>query len=313
MNSDFPSALVHTLVWRKNTEDGWGYSTRARYSAEATALAVLACWKDLDSTERRSILNTLKQRQLPDGGWPSISPLDWAGNWATAIAANTLLHVAPEHPSLPHALRSLVAATPGESFWLWRLKFRTTDTKVRFDPSQFGWGWVSDSISWVIPTAMAMIALERGRHVKLIQGREVERRIALGRAMLFDRICPGGGWNSGNGVVYGVPLLPNIEATSIALLALQSRRGPEIECSLSWLLSADGQSAYSIAWKILAIQAHLTNRAGAAAVLETARSKLSKLVEDPRQTEDTCALALSVLAVDPNCPNPFAIVSEAAR
>ena len=63
----------------------------------------------------------------------------------------------------------------GEAFWLWRLKFRTTDTNVRFDPSKYGWGWVSDSVSWVIPTAGAILALEPGRHLELIRGREVER------------------------------------------------------------------------------------------------------------------------------------------
>jgi hypothetical protein len=124
--------------------------------------------------------------------------LSSAGNWPTAIIANTLAQVAPKHPSLPKALRSLVSAEPGEAFWLWRLKFRTTDTQVRFDPSKYGWSWVSDSVSWVIPTAGAILALERGRRLGLIRGREVERRLALGCSMLLDRMCPGGGWNAGN-------------------------------------------------------------------------------------------------------------------
>jgi hypothetical protein len=37
--------------------------------------------------------------------------------------------------------------------------------------------------------------------------------------MLLDRACVGGGWNSGNSVVYGLPLLPHVEATAIALCA----------------------------------------------------------------------------------------------
>ena len=106
---------------------------------------------------------------MPDGGWSSIAPLRSGGNWPTAIIANTLAQVAPTHPCLPKALRSLVAAEPGEGFWLWRLKFRTTDTQVRFDPSKFGWGWVSDSVSWVIPTAGAILALERGRRLGRIR------------------------------------------------------------------------------------------------------------------------------------------------
>jgi len=34
--------------------------------------------------------------------------------------------------------------------------------------------------------------------------------------MLLDRACPEGGWNAGNAVVYGVPLRPHIDATSLA-------------------------------------------------------------------------------------------------
>jgi hypothetical protein len=150
-----------------------------------------------------------------------MAPLSSAGNWPTAIIANTLAQVAPRHPCLPKALRSLVSAEPGEAFWLWRLKFRTTDTQVRFDPSKYGWGWVSDSVSWVIPTAGAILALERGRRLGLIRAREVERRLALGCSMLLDRMCPGGGWNAGNSVVYGVALAPHIDATSIALAGLR--------------------------------------------------------------------------------------------
>ena len=313
MNTPGCSLLIRALLRRKQNEGVWGYNARGQFSAEATAFATLACWHSLDSTARDSIVDSLKKRQLPGGSWPSVAGSSSAGNWATAVTAYALALVAPAHSSLGPSLQNLVSATPGEAFWLWRLKFQTVDTRVRFDPSKFGWGWVSDSISWVIPTAMAIIALERGRHLQLIQGRKVERRIALGRAMLLDRMCPGGGWNSGNGVVYGVPLAPNIEATSIALLALQGNNSREVERSLSWLLSADCESAYSTAWKILALQKHRTTQPDIARVLESSRSKLSELVKDPRQTADTCALALSVLALDPGCGNPFAAVSEAAR
>ena len=305
--------LIRDLVSRKLNDGIWGYNALGQFSAEATAFATLACWHSLDSTARDSILGSLKKRQSPSGSWPSIAASSSAGNWATAVTAYTLALVAPAHSSLGPSLRNLVSATPGEAFWLWRLKFWTVDTRVRFDPSKFGWGWVSDSISWVIPTAMAIIALERGRCLNVIKRRQVERRIALGRAMLLDRMCPGGGWNSGNGIVYGVPLAPNIEATSIALLALQGNTGSEVVHSISWLRSAECESAYSTAWKILALQTHRTAQPDMATVLESSRSKLSELVKDPRQTEDTCALALSVLALHRSCCNPFAVESEAAE
>jgi hypothetical protein len=244
---------------------------------------------------------------LPEGGWSSIAPLSSAGNWPTAIIANTLAQVAPKHPCLPKALRSLVSAEPGEAFWLWRLKFRTTDTQVRFDPSKYGWGWVSDSVSWVIPTAGAMLALERGRRLGLIRGREVERRLALGCSMLLDRMCPGGGWNAGNSVVYGVALAPHIDATSIALAGLRFHYHlPEVRQSFSWLLAADCSSAFSLACKILALQSYVDVRSDARPAIEVAQRKLAVLAQEPAQIAENSTLALSILALSSN-PNPFAL------
>ena len=34
--------------------------------------------------------------------------------------------------------------------------------------------------------------------------------MGIGASMLLDRMCPGGGWNSGNGVAFGVALAPHI-------------------------------------------------------------------------------------------------------
>src|SRR5438105_3769687 len=87
-----------------------------------------------------------------------------------------------------------------EAHWLYRLKFRTVDTQVRFDPHKYGWGWVPGTIGWVIPTAMALIALERSRQRKFVAAAE-QRRVDGGYAMLFDRMCAGGGWNAGNSIV----------------------------------------------------------------------------------------------------------------
>jgi hypothetical protein len=260
----------------------------------------------LDASARTSILDYWKTHQLPDGGWSSIAPSRSAGNWPTAIIANTLAQVASKHPSLPKALRSLVAAEPGEAFWLWRLKFRTTDTNVHFDPSKYGWGWVSDSVSWVIPTAGAILALERGRRLGLIRGREVKRRTALGCSMLLDRMCPGGGWNAGNSVVYGVALAPHIDATSIALAGLRLHYHlPEVRQSFSWLLAADCSSAYSLAWKVLALQSYVDVRSDAWPAMEAAHTKLAVLTREPAQIADNSTLALSILALSGN-PNPFA-------
>jgi hypothetical protein len=59
-------------------------------------------------------------------------------------------------------------------------------------------------------------------------------------------MCPGGGWNAGNSVVYGVALAPHIDATSIALAGLRFHYHlPEVSQSCSWLLATDCSSAFS--------------------------------------------------------------------
>ncbi len=61
-------------------------------------------------------------------------------------------------------------------------------------------------------------------------------RRQLGEAMLYDRMCPGGGWNSGNALVYGVAGEPRVGPTVWALLALQDHRDcTENRKSLDWL------------------------------------------------------------------------------
>jgi hypothetical protein len=54
--------------------------------------------------------------------------------------------------------------------------------------------------------------------------------------MLVDRACVGGGWNAGNRAAYGTLLTPHVEATAVALMALQDElRTLLIQESLAWL------------------------------------------------------------------------------
>jgi hypothetical protein len=92
-----------------------------------------------------------------------------------------------------------------EGNWFWKWKFRTADRHVRFDPNKFGWPWFLDTVSWVVPTAFALIALKQ---IPCSCGsfEQASFRMERGIEMLMDRSCPGGGWNAGNGVVYGAPV-----------------------------------------------------------------------------------------------------------
>jgi hypothetical protein len=180
------------------------------------------------------------------------------------------------------------------------------DNKVRFDPAKFGWSWVSGTTSWVIPTAFALIALQQARRRGYNKTAQLIERVDLGTSMLLDRMCPGGGWNSGNGIAFGVPLAPHIDATSIALLALTGHEEEKaVQSSLHWLVSrlAGCPSPYSLAWGVLAIDAYRRISPEGRESLRGRAEDLMRLTVNAACVEDTCTLAVSALALEAICGN----------
>jgi hypothetical protein len=111
--------------------------------------------------------------------------------------------------------------------------------------------------------------------------------------MLLDRACVGGGWNSGNRIVYGVPLPAHVEATAIALLALQDEeRTPVIRASLAWLKqrSANIESVESLAWCILSLFVYQEP-------VEDLKTKLATLVGEGSDVRNNATLATAILAL----------------
>src|SRR5207253_3778568 len=102
------------------------------------------------------------------------------------------------------------------------------------------------------PTALSLIALEQSPPADPTDA--VANRIQLGTEMLRDRACPQGGWNAGNGIVFGSPLTPHIDTTAIALLALTELADGTAVQALNWLRAwcVDCSCAYSLAWATIA-------------------------------------------------------------
>ena len=150
---------------------------------------------------------------------------------------------------------------------------------------------VPDTNSWVVPTAFAILALTQPG----AESSEVsKRRVELGIQMLLDRCCPGGGWNAGNGIVYGCPMAPHPDDTAIALLALSScAREPVVIASLDWLASVvpNLSAPWSLAWSILALARHQ----------RPIDPLVRKLSDWPglKDVEDNSTPAVSCLALDP--------------
>jgi hypothetical protein len=305
---DTIDVLSTRLADERFAKSVYGYTT-PQFATEPTCFVLLALRGRLEREPLNNHLRVLTNFQRRDGFWPAVNRDSGPGVWATAVAANTLVELSPGGRALRLGIRALLNAKPEEAHWLYRLRFRTLDTHVRFDPTKYGWGWVPGTISWIIPTAMALIALERSRKLDLVRAKDLERRLDLAYAMLFDRMCPGGGWNAGNSIVYNVPLAPHIDASAIALAALRKHwRNPETQRSLSWLAGANCSSAYSLAWKILVLRSYLDLEPDLRANLKLAREQLTSLLEDPVQSAETTTLALSILALRDDM-HPFALES----
>jgi hypothetical protein len=300
--------LLEELV-RRRLPSGGGWSHRGtQFGTEPTALALLALHSGAIVTQEGA--SPLIARQGPDGLWSAVGGEMGANIWATALAVNTLLILGAEPATYADSVEALIRSRPMERSWLVSLKFRFLDRHVQFDPRKYGWPWLPETVSWVAPTAMALIALERANRRGLVRGGELQRRLRLGTEMLMDRACPGGGWNAGNAVVYGVPLRPHVDTTALALLALRPLyHFPIVPNSLRWLLrNAECPSAYSLAWMILAADVYKDVGINVSPAINSARNRLASLVEDPRTIEDTSTIGLAALALglDPTS-NPFEV------
>ena len=258
-------------------------------SLEATCLAELALAPERHANSSEAILFLLKS-QLSDGGWPAFLG-DSEGSWTTALALCTLNSTGDFTAAREKAFRWLYAERGREGHWFWRWKFKTSDRNVRFDPDKYGWPWVTGSASWVIPTAFSIIAIEQ--FTVCNRSEESEKRIHLGVEMLLDRECVDGGWNSGNSLVYGVPLRPHVEATAIALLALQDEQRIEmVQKSLSWLRqnAASVDSVSSLAWCILTLFVYQES-------VEPLKNRLATIMGDGREVRNNATLATALLAL----------------
>ena len=287
--SDRISSLAETLRSRQMKSGGWAYFDSVQESLEATCLAELALAPERHANSSEAILFLLKS-QLSDGGWPAFLG-DSEGSWTTALALCTLNSTGDFTAARQKAFRWLYAERGREGHWFWRWKFKTSDRNVRFDPDKYGWPWVTGSASWVIPTAFSIIAIEQ--FTVCNRSEESEKRIHLGVEMLLDRECVDGGWNSGNSLVYGVPLRPHVEATAIALLALQDEQRIEmVQKSLSWLRqnAASVDSVSSLAWCILTLFVYQES-------VEPLKNRLATIMGDGREVRNNATLATALLAL----------------
>src|SRR5262249_32946090 len=244
------------ILKRQLPEGGWGFGSSRQWVTETTALALLALRFQRSTVYARG-LEFLLRRQNPNGSWSGFAGDDAEGSWVTALAVIAVTHLSGDWNAVEKGSSWLLGTQGRESHWLMKWRYRTVDRKVQFDPNKYGWPWTVGASSWVVPTAYGLIALQQYFTCCLPEAAEL--RLKKGTAMLFDRACPGGGWNAGNGVVYGEALKPHADVTSLALLALLTQRDhPFVRRSLAWLHTQWERmsSIYGLSWLAMALAAY---------------------------------------------------------
>jgi hypothetical protein len=172
---------------------------------------------------------------LGDGSWPAAIGQK-KGSWVTSLACWALRARPEACGSVARGLRWLTDEWPGDSGLWWRLMRRFARGKriVDQNDSLCGWSWTHGTASWVEPTSYAVLAM-RGSPSSLLPAK-ARLRLQLAESLLYERMCPGGGWNCGNPMVYGVPGEPQVGPTVWALLALRrNSERPEMRQSVNWL------------------------------------------------------------------------------
>lgn len=243
---------VSILLSKQNRDGGWPYARGGSWT-EPTVYAVLALLAAGESAAAQRGLEWLRRRQLPDGGWPPQTGFD-ESNWVTALGA---LLPADRLGAAAHerAIQWLLSATGEESTTVFRLRrWLLGDLPKRREPA--GWPWVRGTAAWVVPTSLAMLALQK-EHLRK-PSKEIRERLSEGRRFLMERMCVSGGWNHGSVRVYGVEGLPYPETTGVALAAIRGVRSPAADRAIATAqrFLSECRSADALNWLRLGLLAH---------------------------------------------------------
>jgi hypothetical protein len=241
-NLDAANFCLEFLRDSQNPDGGWGFRPGTSSRVEATCWALLALWEPSEKSSEDRVRvqrarDFLQTTQLADGSWPAASG-EGTGCSVTSLCCLVLNAIGDQtqRVTIESGLRWVCDDWPSDST-AWRRFLARFSSERRIAPINYnyrGWPWTQGTSSWVEPTSFALTALERVESEELAAA--ARRRRSLATSLLFDRMCPGGGWNAGNPLVYGTAGEPAVVPTVWSLLALRNtplRR--EITLSLDWL------------------------------------------------------------------------------
>ncbi len=258
-------------------------------ATEPTALAAMAL--TAHGRDATAPLDWLLANQRPDGGF-AVSPAHDESTWVTAVAAIALLGAGRRDA--------------GEAAVNWLLNVPiytlpvTPNSPYGYDTSLPAWPWTPGDFSWVEPTALAMLAIQRSSHAN-------DPRVAQGLRLLADRAAfdgNDGGWNYGEPRVLGADLSPAVVPTALVILAA---RETEIDLTpgIAFLERRRDSmtSLFSLAWAANAVAAlYGLNGAWRDALARTWVATASSPTKDAGKGVLSTALALLAVAEPANNP-----------
>jgi hypothetical protein len=190
-----------------------GYLRGGMAHTEPTAIASLAmlAWNpEAYKTELSTNGAWIAARQQPDGSAaPNVQLTEpgWGTSWA-------LLELAARSSLLPSIATKSFNAQHGLA-WLLSISGVALDRSpsMGHDSTLLGWPWVVSTHTWLEPTCLAVMALKA-------HGYAAHPRCVEGIRVIQDRLLPRGGANYGNTLVLGQQLLPHLQPSGLALMAL---------------------------------------------------------------------------------------------
>lgn len=296
--------IIASLSENQNPDGGWGSLRGKRSNTEATALAVMALHA-LDgqnpSARRKSGVDWLVKQQNKDHSWP-LNDTVKEGSWTTALAIMAL------GDSAEHGARAVGAAgwlseqegsKPGilAEIVLW---FTGKSNVNKLNQDLIGWSWVPRSFSWVEPTSYALMALKKLR--PRLANTKADERIRQADAMIYDRMCEGGGWNYGNSKVLDYALWPYPDTTALALIAMQDHAKQKAnQDSLQVLnkIARETDSGLALCWAAICMNIYSQDSS-------PLHQQIDKRFAATGLLGETKSLALAVIALGGK-KNPFRI------
>ena len=296
--------VANALITLQNPDGGWGATRDRRSNTEATSLAVSALHSLGEESGKDRVIRGalwLTERQNPNGSW-RLNDVATAGSWTTALAIIALSAFPEQQKRALDASRWLLTqegSKPGilAELILWA----TGKSNVnRLNNDLIGWSWVPNSFSWVEPTSYALTALKKVR--SSLPAEAVNERIQQGEAMIYDRMCKGGGWNYGNSKVLDYALWPYPDTTAVALIALQDRAGDQAnQESLQALRKTADQanSGLAASWAAISLNVYGQDT-------RDWQKRVEKRFRETGFLGETKTLALALMALNGKA-NPFRI------